>query len=79
MVFQIFLRHKAQQADAAREAIHFGLGVRAQVDPVVVNLAEALSTFGAAVRAGSSVQIHVVLELEFGGQQEITDSAAVVA
>lgn len=57
--------------------IHFGLSVGAQVDSVVVNLAEAFSTLSTAVRARSSVQIHVVLELEFGGQQEITDTAVV--
>ena len=77
--FHIFLRSEAPQTYAALEAIHFGLGVRAQVDAVAVNLAEALPAFSAAVRAHSGVQIHVVLELEFGGQLEVTDAAAVVA
>lgn len=67
VVIQIFLRRKALPTDTAHETIHFGLGMRAQVDPVVVNLAEAFSTFGTAVRACSSVQVHVVLQLEFGG------------
>lgn len=49
------------------------------MDTVVVNLAEALSTFSTAVRACSGVQVHVVLELEFGGQLEITDTAVAVA
>lgn len=76
---QIVLRPKALQTHAAHETIHGGLGVRAQVYTVVVNLAEAFSTFSTAVRACSSVQIHVVLELEFGGQLETTDTAAVEA
>lgn len=79
MVFQIFLRRKACQTDTAHETIHLDLGMCAQVDTVVINLAEALSTFSAAVWPCSSVQIHVVLELEFGGQLEITDTAAVAS
>lgn len=64
---QVCLRCETHPTDAAHEAVHFDLGVRTQVDPVAVNLAEAFSAFGAAVWTRSSVQIHVVLQLELGG------------
>lgn len=73
---QVRLRGETHPADAAHETVHFGLGVRAQVEPVVVNLAEAFSAFGAAVRTCSGVQVHVVLELELGGELEVTHAAA---
>lgn len=78
---QVSLRGETHATDAAHETVHgtpVGLGVRAQVDPVVVNLAEAFAAFGTAVRTCAGVQIHVVLELELGGQLEITDAAAVL-
>lgn len=79
---QVSLRGETQPTDAAHETIYeapIGLGVRAQVDSVVVNLAEAFSAFGTAVRTRASVQVHVVLELELGGQLEITHAAGVLA
>lgn len=78
MVRQILLRRKAPPADAAPDAIQFDLSVCAQMDTVVVNLAEALPTFHTAVWARSCVQVHMVLELKFGGQLEVTDTAAVL-
>lgn len=66
VLVQVSLRREAHPTDAAHEPIHLGLGMRAQVDSVVVNLAEAFSTFGTAVWTRASVQIHVFLELELG-------------
>lgn len=73
---QVSLRRETHPTDAAHETVHLGLGVRAQVHPVVVNLAEAFSALGTAVWTRSGVQVHVVAELEAGGQLEIADSAA---
>lgn len=73
---QVRLRREAHPTHAAHETVHLGLGVRAQVDPVVVNLAEAFSAFGAAVGTRPGVEIHVVLELELGGELEVTHAAA---
>lgn len=72
------LRAEAHPTHPANQTFHLFPGVCAQVSPVVADLAEALPTFGTAVRARSSVQVHVVLELELRGQQEVADSAAVV-
>lgn len=66
VLIQVSLRREAHPTDAAHEPIHLGLGVRAQVDSVVVDLAEALPTFSTAVWTRAGVQIHVVLELELG-------------
>lgn len=76
---EVVLRGEAGQTDAAPVALHLGLGVRAQVEPVVEDLTEALPAFGAAVWTRTRVQVHVVLELKFGGQLEVTDAAAVLA
>lgn len=73
---QVCLRRETHATHAAHETVHLGLGVRTQVDPVVVNLAEAFSAFGAAVGTCSGVQVHVVLELELGGELEVTHTAA---
>lgn len=78
MVVQIFLRRKAHQTDSALETIHFGLRVRAQVDAIVVYLAEALPTLCTAVWACSCVEVHVIVELELGGQMLLTHAAPVV-
>lgn len=77
VLVQVSLRREALPADAAHEPIHLGLGVRAQVDPVVVNLAEAFATFRTAVWTRASVQIHVFLELELGRKLEVADATAV--
>lgn len=66
VLVQVSLGREAHATDAAHEPIHLGLGMRAQVDSVVVNLAEAFPTFGTAVWARAGVQIHVLLELELG-------------
>lgn len=76
---ELGLRCEAHPTDAAHQMIHLFPSVRAQVSPVVAYLAEALPTFGTAVWAHSSVQVHVVLELELRGQQDIADTTAVVA
>lgn len=67
VLLQLLLRAEARQADATPLPLHFGPGVFAQVDSVVVYLTEALPALSAAVRPHSCVQVHVVLELEFGG------------
>lgn len=79
MLVELRLRRKAHPTDPAHQMIHLFLSVCAQVSPVVACLAETLPTFGTAVWARSRVQVHVVLELELRGQQEITDTAAVFA
>lgn len=78
MPLQVFLRGEASQTDATPVALQFGLGMRAQVEPVVVDLTEALPALGAAVWTRSRVQVHVVLEFKLGGQLEAADAAAVV-
>lgn len=78
VLLQLLLRAEARQTDAAPLPLHLGPGVFAQVDSVVVYLTEALPALGAAVRSRSCVQVHVVLELELGGELEITDTAAIV-
>lgn len=75
MGLQVFLRHKALETDTAHATIHFDSGMLAQVDAVVVHLAEALSAFSTTVRARSCVQVHVLLQLEAGGQMKAADGA----
>lgn len=79
VLVELDLRCEAHPADAAHQMIRLLPSVRAQVSPVVADLAEALPAFGTAVWAHSSVQVHVVLQLELRGQQDIADPAAVVA
>lgn len=76
---QVVFGGKTHLADAAHETVHFDPSVCSQVEAVVFNLTEALPTFGAAVRARSRVQVHVVLEFELGGQLESTNAAAEVS
>lgn len=64
---ELFLRRKAHPTNPAYQVIHLFPSMCAQVSPVVAYLAEALPTFGTAVWACASVQVHVVLELELRG------------
>lgn len=64
---ELRLRPEAHPTNPAHQMIHLFPSMCAQVSSVVAYLAEALPTFGTAVWARSSVQVHVVLELELRG------------
>lgn len=61
---ELYLRPEAHPTNPAHQMIHLFPSMCAQVSPVVAYLAEALPTFGTAVWARPSVEVHVILELE---------------
>lgn len=64
VLVELYLRGEAHPTNPAHQMIHLFPSMCAQVSSVVAYLAEALATFGTAVRARPCVQVHVVLEFE---------------